>query len=344
MRRHALKSVMAAVVAGALGLVATGTAAAEGDGQVKERIIRLGHPQTTDHPISLGVRKFAEIVARKSKGALKVQEFPSNQLGSETQQRSALQGGVQEMAVQGPAIAGVVQEFGLLDFPFIVDTEAQADALLDGPFGSALLARLPAKGLIGLGTWEVGFRQVTNNRNPVRTLEDLAGLKIRVQPTEVFIDTFQALKTNPVPLSFSELYSALETRAVDAQENPFLVIRSVKFYEVQKYLSTTNHAYGMVYVVASRKFWDKLSPAEQKILQEAAIEARDYQRRISRDQVRGAIADLQSHGMEITQMPESERDRMRAAVKPVTERLISGYDPELVRLFKSEIARVQQLR
>src|SRR5829696_3554488 len=150
---------------------------------IQERTIRWGHLNNPDHPISMGVKKFAEIVAAKRGGKIKVREFPANQLGSEMQQQSALRGGTQEM--QSPAttsLAGVVKEFGLIDFPFIVSTPEQADALLDGPLGKALLAKLPEVGLVGLGYWDLGFRNVTNSKRPITKGEDLDGIKIRVIP------------------------------------------------------------------------------------------------------------------------------------------------------------------
>src|SRR4051812_5908155 len=194
---------IAVALAGLLGATVPGSAQ-----EIQERTIRWGHLNNTDHPVSLGVKRFTEIVAERSGGKLKVREYPSNQLGSEMQQQSALRGGTQEM--QSPAttsLAGIVKEFGLIDFPFIVSTPEQADALLDGPFGAALLAKLPEKGLVGLAYWELGFRNVTNSKRPITKGEDLAGLKIRVIPNPVYIETFEAFGANPLPLSFSELYS-----------------------------------------------------------------------------------------------------------------------------------------
>jgi len=222
---------------------------------IREHTIKFGHLNNTDHPISMGVKKFAELVAQKSGGKIKVQEFPSNQLGTEQQQTSALQGGVQEM--QSPAttsIATIVKEFGVIDFPFTIASFQQADALLDGPVGKALLDRLPEKGLIGLAYWDLGFRNVTNSKRPITKAEDLDGLKLRVIPNPVFIETFKAFKANPVPMSFSELYTALETKTVDGQENPYAVILSNKFYEVQKYVSATNHVYATNIILMSKKF------------------------------------------------------------------------------------------
>ena len=149
-------------------------------------------------------------MAAKSGGKLKVQEFPGSVLGSDMQQQSALQGGTQEMvAPSTTSLAGIVKEFGLIDFPFAVGNFAQADALLDGSSGKALMAKLPEKGLVGLGYWDLGFRNVTNSKRPITRPEDLEGLKLRVIPNPVFVKTFQAFKANPVPLAFAELLSLI---------------------------------------------------------------------------------------------------------------------------------------
>ena len=139
-----------------------------------ERTIRFGHLNNPDHPVSFGVKRFAELLATKSAGKMKVQEFPGSQLGNELQQQSALQGGIQQMTAPATtSLAGIVKEFGLIDFPFSVSTFAQADALLDGPLGQSLLAKLPEKGLVALGYWDLGFRNVTNSKRPITKAEDL---------------------------------------------------------------------------------------------------------------------------------------------------------------------------
>src|SRR5439155_23819269 len=135
---------------------------------------------------------------------------------------------------------------------------------------------------VALGYWDLGFRNVTNSKRPIGKPEDLDGLKIRVIPNPVFLDTFKAFKANPVPMPFAELYGALESKAVDGQENPFSVILSNKFYEVQKYVSATNHVYAANIVLVSKKFWDKLTPAEQKMMKDAADETRADERQVNR--------------------------------------------------------------
>ncbi len=312
---------------------------------IQERVIRFGHLNNTDHPVSAGVRKFAEIVAAKSGGKMQVKEFPSNQLGTEQQQTSALQGGVQEM--QSPAttsLVGIVKDYGVVDFPFTVANHAQAFALVDGPLGKALQEKLPEKGLIGLAYWDLGFRNVTNSKRPVAKPEDLDGLKLRVIPNPVFLETFKAFKANPVPMSFSELYTALETKTVDGQENPYSVILSNKFYEVQKFVSATNHVYGTNIILVSRKFWDKLSPVEQKILQDAALEARDYQRQVSRTAADKAVGELQAKGMQFNDVAPDQKERMRQIARPVVDKALATYDPAIQKLYAAEVARVQSFK
>ena len=310
---------------------------------IQERTIKFGHLNNTDHPVSLGVKRFAELVAAKSGGKLKVQEFPSSQLGNELQQQSALQGGIQEMSAPATtSLAGIVKEFGLVDFPFAVSTFAQADALLDGPLGQALIARLSERGLVALGYWDLGFRNVTNSKRAITKPEDLEGLKIRVIPNPVFLETFKAFKANPIPMPFAELYGALEAKAVDGQENPFAVILSNKFFEVNKFVSATNHVYAANIVLVSKRFWDKLSPAEQKIMTDAANEARGYQRQTSRAAALTAVSELQAKGMQYNELTAAEQGRMRMIAKPVTDKFAASYDPVIVKLYNDELAKTRR--
>ncbi|WP_305072784.1 DctP family TRAP transporter solute-binding subunit [Propionivibrio sp.] len=315
-----------------------------GIAEVREWTIRFGHLNNPDHPISLGVRKFAEAVRTRSNGRMEVVEYASNELGTEQQQTLALRGGTQEM--QAPAtssLVGLVKELGVIDFPFAVGTYRQGFALVDGPLGEALKRKLPEKGLVALAFWDLGFRNATNNRRPIARLEDFEGLKLRVIPNPVARETFRVLKSHPVPLSFRDLYPALEIRAVDGQENPFNVIVSNRFYKVQKYVSATHHVYATNIILVGKPFWDRLTADERNILQEAALEARDYQRRVSLDAARQAVEALQRAGMHYNEVTATERERMSEAVRPVVEKFLATYDPEIQRLYQSEIARVRRI-
>jgi len=303
--------------------------------------IRFGHVVQPGHPISLGVQRFGEIMVAKSGGKIKVQELGGGNVGGEAQQLSAVQGGVQDITMPSATVMGsAIKEFTLIDMPFSFTKAEQVDALVDGPFGQTLMAKLADKGLIGLAFWETGFRNFTNSRKPIVNVEDLKGLKLRVIPNPMFMESFAALGTNPVPMAFPELYGALESKAMDAQENPFSVVLTSKFYEVQKYLSVTNHVYTANPVVISKKSWDKLSPEQQKMLREAAIEAGAYQRKLSREASATARKELVAVGMLINDVPAETLAKMRELTKPVAQKLEATYDPAIVKLYRAEMDKI----
>src|SRR3978361_1716054 len=316
--------------AAVLGAALFAGAASAQDAQ--ERTIRWGR-----------VNKIAELPSAKRGGKLNMRAFASAQRRNELEQQSALRGGTQEMlSASTTSLATVVPEFGLLDFPFIVGTTDQAQALARGALGKAMIDTLPQRGLIGLGYWGLGFRNVTNSKHPIVKLEDFNGLKLRVIPNPVYLESFSAFKANPVPMAFGELYSALETRTVDGQENPYTVILSNKFYEVQRYVSATSHTYTQNIILVSKIFWDKLSPAEQKMMREAYDESRDYQREQTRQQTDKALSELQAKGMQYNPVAPEELERMRKAAQPVVDKISASLRPETVKLFNGELDRIRK--
>ena len=313
MKRLLLKTLVAALAVGAVGL-----AAAQ---DFRERSFKLALQNPKGHPLASGAEKFAEIVAARSGGKLKVNVFPGGTLGGDAANVSALQGGTIEMVVLNSGIlAAQVKEFVVYDFPFMFANAKEADAVVDGPFGQKLHAKLQDKGIVGLAYWELGFRQLTNGRRPVTKVEDIAGLKLRVIPNPINIDWVKALDANPTPLAFPELYAALEQKAVDGQENPISVIQANKFAEVQKYLTLTNHQYNPQSVIFSKKVWDGLNAAERKVLQDAAVEAGTFQRQLTREQASGSVEELRKAGMQITEFSPAETAKLRDRMKPVIEK------------------------
>ncbi|MCE1193742.1 MAG: TRAP transporter substrate-binding protein [Acidovorax sp.] len=313
MKRLLLKTLIAALAVGAVGL-----AAAQ---DLRERSFKLALQNPKGHPLASGAEKFAEIVAARSGGKLKVNVFPGGTLGGDAANVSALQGGTIEMVVLNSGIlAAQVKEFVVYDFPFMFANAKEADAVVDGPFGQKLHAKLQDKGIVGLAYWELGFRQLTNGRRPVTKVEDIAGLKLRVIPNPINIDWVKALDANPTPLAFPELYAALEQKAVDGQENPISVIQANKFSEVQKYLTLTNHQYNPQSVIFSKKVWDGLNAAERKVLQDAAVEAGKFQRQLTREQASGSVDELRKAGMQITEFSPAETAKLRERMKPVIEK------------------------
>ncbi|WP_284465158.1 TRAP transporter substrate-binding protein [Diaphorobacter nitroreducens] len=290
-------------------LVATGAAQAQ---DFKPRIVRFGYGLVDNSNQGRAARMFAQEVEKATGGKMKVRAIGNASLGSDTQMQQALIGGAQEMMVGSTAtLVGLVPEMAVWDTPFLFSNAKEADVVLDGPVGDKIKAKLEAKGMVGLVYWENGFRNLTNSKRPVAKLEDLNDIKLRVMQNNVFLDSFKALGANAVPLPFSELFTALETRAVDGQENPYNTIVSSKFYEVQKYLTVTNHVYSPWIVTVSKKWWDGLSAAEKKVLQDAAIKSRDFERKDTREEAAKALADLKSKGMQVNELSAAEANRMR---------------------------------
>jgi tripartite ATP-independent transporter DctP family solute receptor len=313
MKRVFLKTLIASVALAAFG----GVAAQD----IKERQFKLGLQNPKGHPLVTGAEKFAEIVAVKSGGKLKVNLFPGGVLGGDAATVSALQGGVVEMtALNSGILASQVKEFAIYDFPFMFATPAEADAVVDGPLGQKLHASLADKGIVGLAYWELGFRNITNSKRPINKVEDLEGLKLRVIPNAINVDWVKAVGANPTPMAFPEVYAALESKAIDGQENPLNVILANKFAEVQKFLVLSNHQYNPQSLIFSKKVWDTLSPAEKKILQEAALESAAFQRKVSRDAAAGQLNELKKAGMTVTELSPAELNRLRDKMKPVVEK------------------------
>ncbi|UFJ43416.1 TRAP transporter substrate-binding protein [Brevibacillus humidisoli] len=314
----------------------------ESSSGIQERTIKVGIGLNEDHPEGQGIIKFKELVEQKSGGKMKVQNFFSASLGDDQKMTEALQAGLQEITIPSTSpLVGMVEEFGLFDLPFVFSTEEEAYAVLDGPVGQKILEKLPEHGLIGLGYWENGFRNLTNSSRPVRTLEDFQGLKIRTMQTEVHLEAFKALGTNPTPMAFSEVFSALENKTVDGQENPLATIKSNKFYEVQDYLSLTKHVYTPFVFLVSKSFWDGLSPEEQTILREAAVEAGQYQRDLNRQENEKARADLKAAGMNVNEISDQDRQKIKQAVQPVVDRFAKEIGQELYQEMQSELEKVK---
>ncbi|MBB3193528.1 TRAP transporter substrate-binding protein [Roseateles terrae] len=309
MNRSPIRRRLALAAACASVLLAALPAAAQ---DIKPRLIRFGYGLAENSNQGRAVKVFADEVQKLSGGKMKVRAIGGAALGPDTQMQQALIGGAQEMMVGSTAtLVGIAKEMALWDTPFLINNTREADALLDGPVGDKVRGKLEEKGMVGLVYWENGFRNLTNSKRPVTRLEDLDGIKLRVMQNNVFLDSFKQLGANAVPLPYSELFTALETNAVDGQENPYNTILSAKFFEVQKYLTVTNHVYSPWIVTVSKKFWDGLSKDEKAVLQKAAVASRDFERKDTRDEAAKALAALKAKGMQVNELSPAEATRMR---------------------------------
>ena len=309
----------------ALGALAVLMAAGAVQAQdFKPRIVRFGYGLVEDSNQGRAVRLFAKEVEKATGGKMKVRGIGNAALGSDTQMQQALIGGAQEMMVGSTAtLVGNAPQMAVWDTPVLIN------------------ATLDPKGLVGLVYWENGFRNLTNNKNPITRLEDMNGIKLRVMQNNVFLDSFKALGANAVPLPFSELFTALETKAVDGQENPFNTVVSSKFYEVQKYLTVTNHVYSPWIVTVSKKWWDGLSRDEQKVLMDAAKKSRDFERKDTREEATRALADLKTKGMQINELAPAEAARMRGKLTQVHASVANGVGQDLWKQTQDELAKLR---
>lgn len=331
-----LKTLIAAL---GVAFAAHGAALAQ---DIKPRLIRFGYGLQEQSNQGRAVRLFAEEVEKASGGKMKIRGIGAAALGSDVQMQQALIGGAQEMMVGSTAtLVGITKEMAIWDTPFLVNNAKEADALLDGPIGEKVKARLDEKGLVGLVYWENGFRNLTNNKRAVARLEDLDGIKLRVMQNNVFLESFKTLGANAVPMPFSELFTALETKTVDGQENPYNTILSSKFYEVQKYLTVTNHVYSPWIVLVSKKYWDGLSAAEKKVLMGAARKSRDFERKDTREEAAKALAELKAKGMQVNELSPAEAARMRDRLTRVNAGIAANVGMDLWNEVQAELTKLR---
>lgn len=318
------------------------TAAAPASAQFQNRVIRVSNGINQDHPVGNGVAAMAECLAEKSGGAMELQAFWGSALGDDLAATQMLRSGTLEMVITSTSpLVGMMPSLGVFDLPFLFNDESEADAILDGPVGEEIGASLEQFGVVNLAYWENGFRNLTNSLRPVAKWEDMEGMKVRVMQNNIFIDSFSNMGANATPMPFGEVYSALETGAIDAQENPVVTIDTSKFNEVQDYLSITRHAYTPFLVLYSKPLWDQLSPEEQAALKECAAVGRDVQRAVSREQTGKALEHVVSEGMQVNEIDPAEVDRMREKAQVVYERHAGEIGEDVVAAVQGALAELR---
>ncbi|WP_213974248.1 TRAP transporter substrate-binding protein [Tepidanaerobacter acetatoxydans] len=291
--------------------------------------IKVGHVLAPTHPYTLGLQKFAELVDEKTDGKIKVEVFHSSQLGNERDMVEALQLGTQEMTLVSTApLASFTKQFLVFDLPFIFKDTESARKVLDSELGQGLLNSLESQGIMGLCYFENGFRHVTNSKQPINKPEDLKGIKIRTMENPIHMATFKVMGADPTPMAFGELFTALQQKTIDAQENPLPIIETSKFYEVQEYLSLTGHFYAPAPLLISKSFFEGLAPELQAALKEAAVEARDYERGLLDDMNAKLVEELKGKGMKVN---EPDKTLFVEAVQPVYKQFESDITPELIQ-------------
>jgi len=298
--------------------------------------LKLAHEVAVDSTQHLAATRFAKLVKERTNGGIEITVYPNSGLGPGPQALNLLRGGSIEIVQSGSTtFNGLVGETAALELPFLFRDAEHAYRVLDGKVGQSVLDKLAPHGVQGLAFLENGWREVTNSRRPVRSHEDIKGLKIRTTPNPFHIQAFQLLGANPVPMAYSELYSALETGAIDAQEHPLPVLWAAKYYEIQKYLTLTHHAYSPLILVMNKRKFDSLPAEYRTVLIESARETATYQRDLNAKQVAEIIAGLKEAGMEVIE--EIDTTQFRQIVEePLRKSFAEKYGMDLLSAIAAE--------
>ncbi len=302
-----------------------------GECQEKPVNLKLGHAVAPEHPYHLGAVKFSELVAQRTKNRVKIDVYPSTQLGNERDMVEGLQLGTIDLVVTstGP-LGGFVPNMFVVDLPFLFRDREHAYKVLDGRIGRDLLDAFSSKGIKGLAFWENGFRQITNNVRPIEKPQDLRGIKIRTMENKIHLASFRAFGASPTPMAWSEVYTALQQKTIDAQENPIAIIYHQKIYEVQKYLALTGHFYSPTPLLMSLKAFNSLSKDVQKMMLDTAIECATYERNLLQDSEGKQIAEIKAKGVQVT-IPNK---------KPFQDAALSVYREFEAQFGKDTIAKI----
>ncbi|MDA3950843.1 MAG: TRAP transporter substrate-binding protein [Spirochaeta sp.] len=298
---------------------------------MEPRTIKLAHVVNEQDGFHLAAVKFKELVEDETDGKITVEIYPNAQLGDERTLLEGMQIGTVDMGVitNGP-VANFVEEIAVFELPFLFPSPEAAYDVLDGPIGKELLGKLEEVNLKGLAYAERGFRNLTNDVRPVRTPADLEGLKVRVMENPVYIDTFRALGANAVPMAWTEALTAMQQGTIDGQENPVNVVYSFKLYEPQQYMSFTRHTYAPAIFVMGMSVWNELPIDVQGIVQNAAQEAAEYERRMNAEMEAEQIQALLDNGMQIVENPDIPA--FQAMVAPVYEEYGAKFGDYLPRI------------
>ncbi len=303
----------------------------------KAKTMKMAVATSKDRSLTQGLYKFQEIVESETGGSIKVEVYPDGQLGGDRVVFEGLKmNSIQGTTMSTGPIAGFVPEFTVFDFPYLFKDEETAYKVLDGKIGTDMLARLEDEGIAGLNYWENGFRDLTNNKHEVKSVDDLKGLKIRTLENELHVDLWKTFGANPTPMAYTELFTSLEQKVVDGQENPVGNVTTGNFFEVQDYLTKTQHIYNASVFMISQKFMDTLSDEEKEIVQKAAAEARDYQRELNQKESEEAYAILKEKGMKVTELSDKALAEFEKKAEPIYEQYKEKVGAELVDQIVSE--------
>ncbi len=298
---------------------------------VAETEVKIGYALAPESHYGVAAQKWQEVVEAETDGKFKFRHFPSSGLGGEREVVEGLQlGTVEATIVSTGTLSNFVPETGVTDIPFLFRSLDHARRVLDGPVGQEILAKFDDAGLVAIAWGEQGFRHITNNRNPINTPEDLAGMKLRTMENPVHLQAFNALGAAPTPMAWPEVIGALQQGTIDGQENPLSVIVSVKLNEVQKYLTLSGHVYSPAMLLISKPFWDGLSDEDKAAFEKGATEAVVAMRGFVDNVEKSGVETLKERGMMVNELSTDQKAALRSSVESAYEGYYETYGKDLI--------------
>lgn len=294
--------------------------------------LKVGHISAVDHPWHKALSGMAEDVEKATDGEVVMEIYPNSQLGGEREMAQGLGLGVLEMGLFGTgALQALDKRLIIEELPYAWPTRESAYRALDGKLGDALADVLKEQGITTLSWWESGYRHITNSVRPIETPEDMKGIKLRVPEAEMRIDTFKILEALPTPMAFSEVFTGLQQKVVDGQENPLATIDASKFYEVQDHLALTGHIWGSAVLTIATDTWNKLSPEHQQIITEAAEEWKLKEREMIAESDEASLSKMKEAGIQVT---EPDPAAFKEAVQPVWDQYEDSFGTDLMDIVR----------
>ena len=297
--------------------------------------IKVGHGDVESHPLHLTWVHFKEVLEKESNGHFKISIYPNGQMGGDRELTEAVQmGNITATAVSSSPVAAFNKDFFALDMPFMFKDRPAAYAVLDGKLGELLSASLDKNNLKGMGFFENGFRVLTNSVRPVHSPDDLKGMKLRTMQNSVHLAMWKALGSNPTPMSYNEVFTALQQGTIDGQENPTPQIWNAKFYEVQKYLTISNHSYTPYVLFFNKDFYDELSDADKKLIASASRQMIEYNRKLATERADEAMENIRKAGLQIIDLTPEQLAMFREKALTVQPMIEENLSPAILAAFR----------
>jgi len=315
---------------------------AEKQPAAQKQVIKISFGSGDTHPTTKTIREYAKKVDEKTNGKYDIQIFTNATLGDDLRATEAVKAGMLDAVVTSTApVGGIIKEIMIFDLPFLFSSGEVADTILSGPVAKDLEQKMAEKDLLCIAWYENGFRNLTNSVREIKAPADIKGLKIRTMENPIHLAAWKQLGANPTPMPFSEVFTALQQRVVDGQENPVPTIFDAKFNEVQKYITLTGHIYSPYLFLFSKKLFEKLPEEDQKIFMDIAKETESLNRQLARDAVKANLEEMAKKGIIVTELTAEQKKVFQDTLMPVWDQFSEKIGKDIVDKMKAELAKIK---